>query len=76
LTDVITQARDLRNRIPSGVMTEDDARKLLADLGKHCAKLVAKIAPTKSKHDGAHATLKDPAAKREALIARFPALHR
>jgi phage shock protein A len=76
LTDVITQARDLRTRIPSAVVTEKDARKLLADLRKHCTKLVAKIAPTKSKHDSAQATLKDPAAKREALIARFPALRR
>ena len=44
--------------------------------GKQLAELVAKIAPTKSKHDSAQATLKDPAAKREALIARFPALRR
>jgi predicted RNA-binding Zn ribbon-like protein len=76
LTDVITQARDLRTRIQRGMVTEKDARKLLADLRKHCAKLVAKIAPTKSRHDSAQATLKDPAAKREALIARFPALRR
>jgi hypothetical protein len=76
LTDVITEARDLRARIPSGVVPEKDARKLLADLRKHCAELVAKIAPIKSRHNSAHATLKDPAAKREALIARFPALRR
>ena len=76
LTDVITEARDLRTRIPSGVVTDKDARKLLADLGKQRGKLVTKIAPTKSKHDSAHATLKDPAAKRDALIARFPALRR
>jgi hypothetical protein len=53
-----------------------DARKLLADLRKQRAELVGKIAPTKSRHDSAQATLKDPAAKREALIARFPALRR
>jgi hypothetical protein len=76
LTDVITQARDLRARIHSGTVAEKDARKLLADLGKQRAKLVGKIAPTKSKHDSAQTTLKDPAAKREALIARFPALRR
>jgi hypothetical protein len=76
LTDVITQARSLRARIQSGIVPEKDARKLLADLRKQRAKLVAKIAPTKSKHDSAQATLKDPAAKREALIARFPALRR
>ena len=76
LTDVITQARDLRARIHSGIVPEKDARKLLADLRKQRAKLVAKIAPTKSRHDSAQATLKDPAAKRDALIARFPALRR
>jgi hypothetical protein len=51
------------------------ARKLLVDLRKQRAELVAKIAPTKSKHDSAHADLKDPA-KSDALIARFPALRR
>ena len=76
LTDVITQTRDLHARIQSGVVPEKDARKLLADLGKQRAKLVAKITPTKSRHDSAQATLKDPAAKRDALIARFPALRR
>ena len=76
LTDVITQARDLSARIQSGTVPEKDARKLLADLRKRHAQLVAKIAPTKSKHDSAQADLKDPAAKRDALIARFPALRR
>jgi chromosome segregation ATPase len=76
LTDVVTQTRDLRARIQSGIVPEKDARKLLADLGRQRAELVARIAPTKSRHDSAQATLKDPAAKREALIARFPALRR
>jgi hypothetical protein len=76
LTDVSTQARGLRARIESGTVPENDVRRLLADLHKQCDKLVAKIAPTKSKHDSAQADLKDPAAKRDALIARFPALRR
>jgi len=76
LTDVITQARDLRARIRNGLVPEKDGRKLLAELRKQCAELVAKIAPIKSRHDGAQATLKDPAARREALINRFPALRR
>ena len=76
LTDVITQTRDLHAQIHSGNAPEKDARELLADLGRQLAKLVGKIAPTKSRHDSAQATLKDPAAKREALIARFPALRR
>jgi hypothetical protein len=75
LTDVITQTRDLRARIQSGTVPED-ARKLLADMLKQHAELAAKIARTKNRYDGAQATLKDPAAKREALIARFPALRR
>ena len=48
LTDVITQARDLRARIHSGTVPEKDARKLLADLRKQRAKLVTKIAPTRA----------------------------
>jgi len=73
---VITQTRSLRAQIQSGSVPEKDARTLLADLRKQHAKLVAKIAPTKTKHDSAQADLKDPAAKRDALIARFPALRR
>ena len=76
LTDVITQTRDLRARIPNGTVPDKDARKLLAHLHKQHAEQVAKIAPTKSKYDSAQATLKDPAAQREALINRFPALRR
>jgi hypothetical protein len=76
LTDVSTQARGLRARIQSGIAPDKDGRKLLADLRKQHAELVAKIAPTKSKYDSAQADLKDPAAKRDALIARFPALRR
>jgi hypothetical protein len=76
LTDVITQTRDLCAPIQSGIVPEKDARKLLADLRKQHAELLAKIGPTKSKYDSAQATLKDPAAQREALINRFPALRR
>jgi uncharacterized protein YlaN (UPF0358 family) len=76
LTDVITQARDLRARIRNGIVSDKDGRKLLAELSKKCTELVAKIAPIKSRHNGAQATLKDPAAQREALINRFPALRR
>jgi hypothetical protein len=60
----------------AGIVAEKDARKLLAFLRKQRDELVAKIAPSKSRHDGAQATLKDPAAQREALINRFPALRR
>ena len=76
LTDMITQTRSLRARIERGIVPEKDARKLLGDLRKQRTELVAKIATTKSKYDSAQATLKDPAAQREALINRFPALRR
>jgi peptidoglycan hydrolase CwlO-like protein len=76
LTDVITQVRDLRAPIQSGIVPEKDTRKLLADLRQRHAELVAKIAPTKSRYDSAQATLKDPAARREALINKYPALRR
>jgi hypothetical protein len=76
LTDVITHTRDLRARIQSGTVPDKDGRKVLADLGRQLAEQVGKIAPTKSRYDSAQATLKDPAAQREALINRFPALRR
>jgi hypothetical protein len=76
LTDMITQTRDFSAQIPSGTMSEKDGRKLLADWRKQHAELEAKIATTKSKYDSAQATLKDPAARREALINKFPALRR
>ena len=63
LTDVITQTRDLRAQIQSGLAPEQDARRLLGDLRNQRAELVGKIAPTKSRHDSAHATLKDPPLK-------------
>jgi hypothetical protein len=44
---------------------EQDARKLLAHLRKQHAEQVAKITPTKSRHDSAQATLKDPATRRK-----------
>jgi chromosome segregation ATPase len=66
LTAASSQARDLRARIQSGIGPETDAQKLLGDLRKRRDDLVAKIAPTKSKHDSAQADLKDPAAKRDA----------
>ena len=64
LTEVIIQARDLRARIQSGIVPEKDARKLLADLRKQCAELVAKIAPTKSRHDSAQVTRRSAKARR------------
>ena len=76
LTDVITQARDLRARIQSGIVPEKDARELLRELRRRRDELVARIAPTKSRHDSAQADMKDPAATREALIAKYPALRR
>jgi septation ring formation regulator EzrA len=76
LTDVSSQAHGVRARIESGIVPEKDARKLLADLRQHRAELAAKIAPTKSRYDSAQATLKDPAARREALINKYHALRR
>ena len=76
LTDVISRTRSLRARIENGIVPEKDTRTLLADLRQRHAELAAKITPTKSRYDSAQATLKDPAAKREALINRFPALRR
>ena len=45
-------------------MPEKDARKLLADLGRQLAKQIAKIAPTKSRHDSARNPEGPPKRKR------------
>jgi hypothetical protein len=44
LTEVITQTRDLRAQIQSGLAPEQDARELLGDLRNQRAELVGKIA--------------------------------
>ena len=74
LTDVVTQARDLRKRISSGLVSEKDAREALGNLRKRRAKVVARTASIKTAYDGAVKTIEDPAARVAALKNKYPAL--
>jgi hypothetical protein len=76
LTEVVTQARDLRKRISSGLVSEKDLREALGDLRKRRAKLVARTASIKTMYEGALKTIEDPAARVAALKNKYPALRR
>jgi hypothetical protein len=76
LTDVSTQARDFRQRIESGLLSDADARRDLAKLWKHQTELVARTASTKTVYERAKRVIADPAAERDALIDKYPALRR
>jgi hypothetical protein len=76
LTDVVTEARDLRKRISSGLVSEKDTREALGNLRKLRTKLVARTASIKTVYEGAVKTIEDPAARVAALKNKYPALRR
>jgi hypothetical protein len=76
LTEVVTQARDLRKRISSGLVSEKDARETLGNFRKLRAKQVARTASIKTVYGGAVKTIEDPAARVTALRSKYPALRR
>jgi hypothetical protein len=76
LTNVVTQARDLRKRISSGLVSEKDDREALGNLRKLRANLVARTASIKTVYEGAVKTIEDPAARVAALKSKYPALRR
>ena len=76
LTNVVTEARDLRKRISSGLVSEKDAREALGNLRQLHAKLVARTASIKTMYEGAVKKIEDPAARVAALKNKYPALRR
>jgi hypothetical protein len=74
LTDVVTQARDLRKRITSGVVSPGDARRLLAELRQRQREIVAQAPSIKIAYDGAARTIEDPAARVAELTSKFGSL--
>jgi hypothetical protein len=76
LTEVVTQARDLRKRISSGLVSEKGGREALGNLRKLRAKLVARTASIKTVYEGAVKTIEDPAARVAALKNKYPPLRR
>jgi hypothetical protein len=69
LTDVVTQARDLRKRISSGLVSEKDAREALGSLRKLRAELVARTASIKTVYEGATRDIEDPAAFSARMVS-------
>ena len=76
LVEVITEARDLRKRITSGVVSPDDARHALAELRQRHKKIAARVPSIKTAYDGAVKTIDDPAARVAELTSKFPSLRR
>jgi hypothetical protein len=76
LTEVVTEARDLRKRISSGLVSEKDGREVLGNLRTRRTTLVARTASIKTAYEGAVKTIEDPAARVAALKNKYPGLRR
>jgi chromosome segregation ATPase len=76
LVDVITEARDLRKKITSGVVSPDDARHALAKLRQRHKEIAAHVPTVKTAYEGAVKTIEDPAARVAELKSKFPSLRR
>jgi hypothetical protein len=76
LVDMITEARDLRKKITSGVVAPDDARHALAELRHRHKGIAARVRYIKTAYEGAVKTIEDPAARVAELTSKFPSLRR
>ena len=74
LGDVIAEARDLRKKIASGVVSPDDARRALAGLRQRHRVIAAHVRSIKIAYDGAVKTIEDPAARVTELTSKFGSL--
>ena len=76
LVEVITEARNLRKKITSGVVSADDARHALAKLRQRHKEIAAHVPSIKTAYDRAVKTIEDPAARVAELTSKFPSLRR
>jgi hypothetical protein len=74
LGDVITEARGLRKKITSGVVSPDDARHALTGLRQHHREIAAHVRSIRIAYDVAVKTIEDPAAKVAELTSKFGSL--
>ena len=74
LVEVITEARDLRKRITSGVVSPDDARHALAELRRRHGEIAPHVPSMKIAYEGAVKTIEDPAARVSELMSKFGSL--
>ena len=71
---MIAEARELRKKITSGVVSPDDARRALAGLRQRHREIAAHVPSIKIAYDGAVKTIEDPAAKVTELTSKFGSL--
>jgi chromosome segregation ATPase len=76
LGDVIIDAKELRKKITSGVVSPDDARRALAELRQRHKEIAAHVPAIKTAYEGAVKTIEDPAARVAELKSKFPSLRR
>jgi hypothetical protein len=74
LGGVIAEAGELREKITSGVVSPDDARRALVGLRQRHRVIAAHVRSIKIAYDGAVKTIDDPAAKVTELTSRFGSL--
>jgi hypothetical protein len=74
LGDVITEARDLRKKVASGVASPDEARRALAELRQRHGEIAVHVPSIKAAYERALKTVEDPAAKVADLTSRFRGL--
>ena len=74
LGDVITEAKHLRKKITSGVVSPDDARHALAELRQRHKEIAVHVPSIKIAYEGAVKTIEDPVAKVAELMSKFPSL--
>jgi hypothetical protein len=74
LGEVIAEAGELRQKIASGVVSPDDARRALAGLRQRHRVIAAHVPSIKIAYDGAVRTIEDPAARVAELTSKFGSL--
>jgi hypothetical protein len=74
LGDVIAEARGLRKKITSGVVSPDDARHALAELRRRHGEIAPHVPSMKIAYEGAVKTIEDPAARVSELMSKFGSL--
>jgi len=74
LGDVIAEARGLRKKITSGVVSPDDARHALAELRRRHGEIAPHVPSMKIAYEGAVKTIEDAAARVSELMSKFGSL--
>jgi hypothetical protein len=71
---VIAEARELREKMTSGAVSPDDARRALAGLRQCQRNVAARVPSVRLAYDRAVKTIEDPAARVAELTSKFQGL--